>query len=84
MAADSHSAKGKAVKDMDRVWVRIKQKAQELAEERRSLSPHHAKEIVWQIFHAEKAERPPGDALDFLASELQELIAKFAQQREST
>ena len=68
---------------MDRVWSGIKQKAQELAEEGGSLSPHHAKEIVWQIFRAEKAERPPGDALDFLASELRELIAKFAQQRES-
>ena len=68
--------------EMDRVWLRIQETAQTLATEGQTLSTHKAKDVVRQIFNAERTERPPSDVLDFLGTELQALILKFGQERE--
>jgi hypothetical protein len=58
------------VEELERVWERVKDRAALYAERDVVITPADSRMTVIQICREERTERPPPDALDFLASEL--------------
>lgn len=65
--------------ETERVWACIKVTAQKFATVHRTLSPHSAEKIVSNIIREERAERPPPEALTYLAGELRTFITQYGR-----
>jgi hypothetical protein len=70
--------------EMERVWVRIKSAAEQLGTAGRRLSQRQAEGIVADIMREEHAERPPLDALQYLAEELRSRTSAHVEETHST
>ena len=66
--------------ETERIWTQIKLAAHSLADKKRTLNARSAEEIVWKIILDEHAERPPSEALRYLANELRSLIAQYRRE----
>lgn len=55
---------------MERVWTRLKTTAIKFAEHKRLISVRESRNTVLKICRQEKANSPPPDALQYLATEL--------------
>jgi len=55
---------------MERVWTRIKTTAAKVAKRKTFISVAEAERAILTMCHLERAESPPPDALEYLASEL--------------
>ncbi|MFY9664203.1 MAG: hypothetical protein WAL67_04900 [Candidatus Cybelea sp.] len=55
---------------MERVWARMKVRANKLAGQKTLISMPESQNAVLKLCRQEKASVPPGDALQFLAKEL--------------
>ncbi len=70
--------------ELERVWAHIKRTAQKCANAGQTLSQNQAERTVQDIVAQERAERPPREALAYLATELCAFIARYRTRREST
>lgn len=79
-ADDLYLAFGRVtLNETERVWSRIKLTARTLAATGRPLTQDRAEELIRRIIRGEQAERPPGDALVYLANELRAFVIQYRQ-----
>ncbi len=62
---------------IDRVWARIKETAQSLAEAGQSITFRRARVLVEQFIRDELIESPRDETLDFFASELVDHVIEY-------
>lgn len=63
-----------AMTEMERVWARIKEHAHDLSLNGPRIQFVDAVTAILRIVHSEKAQRPPDEALEYLAGELMALV----------
>jgi hypothetical protein len=68
--------------DAERVWIRMKEIAADLAFEDGALSFARASGIISDIIREEHAAAVPEDAREYFASELQRMVSERAQSLE--
>lgn len=66
---------------MERVWVRMKVRANKSANQKTLISMRESQDMVLKFCCLEKANAPPRDALQFLAKELMRLTAEAQSPR---
>jgi hypothetical protein len=70
--------------EMERVWTRIKNAAEQFGTAGKRLSQRQAEGIVADIMREEHAERPPLDALHYLAEELRSRTSALLEETGSS
>lgn len=63
--------------EMDRVWIRVKQQAMQLARSSMRCTVDDARTAVLKIFREERACEPATVALEFLSAELLALAREY-------
>ena len=66
-----------AVTEFERVWAGIRTTAETIASTKKTPSLTAARNIVRGIIREQRAERPPDDAIEYLALELVGLVGHY-------